>query len=92
MIKHFYSIYDSKAEYYATPVLIESRGAAIRMFATMVNEVDHQFNKYPEDYVLFELGDWDEETGVITPHSAPISLGVGSNYKRSGEPQLQQVS
>jgi hypothetical protein len=80
MLYKFYSIYDSKAEFYVSPITLPSRGAAVRHFTGMVNNTSHDFGKTPEDFTLFELGSYDELTGIIVPHDAPICVGNGLEF------------
>ena len=53
---------------------------AIRSFSDAVQDQDSAFNKHPEDYSLWEIGEFDDQTGEIiyyTPHHA---LGTGLDY------------
>lgn len=70
-----YSVYDSKVSAYLQPQVLRSKGEAIRSFGAACNTKDHNFYLYAEDYTLFEIGDWDEETCSVTLHLTPISLG-----------------
>lgn len=65
---NLYSIHDSKAEQYAPPFLARNNGEATRMFSQAVNNRDDQnmLNKYAEDYTLVYIGEFNNETGVIT--------------------------
>lgn len=58
-----FAIYDTKAEAYMTPFYLATKGMALRVFADCCNDPDHNFGKNPEDYVLFELGEFDANTG-----------------------------
>lgn len=39
--------------------------------------------RYPGDYTLFDLGEFDEETATFTLSSTPISLGVAVEFVKS---------
>lgn len=80
-----FSIYDTKAEAYLQPFFLKTTAIAIREIETAVNNPEHQFGKYPQDYVLFELGTWDEEKGQCEMLSAPLSLGVTLEFKSQPE-------
>lgn len=84
MMWKVFSVYDSKVEAYLRPFFMRSRGEAIRGFVTVVNEAGTDFNKYPEDYTLFEIGDYDEKTGVISPSAAKTALGVAVEFLKAG--------
>lgn len=80
-----FSCYDSKAEAYLNPFLLRSRGEALRSFENVVNTPDNNswIYKNPEDYTLFEIGEFDERTGVIKAYEAKVSLGSGNDFKKS---------
>lgn len=82
------SVYDSKAAAFLQPFFAQSRGVAIRSFASAAElplEGDgtpsHDFAKYPDDFSLFELGTFDQESGKFDLHSAPESLGLASQLR-----------
>ncbi len=60
-----YSIYDSKAVAYLPPFMCHSEGIAIRSFTEACNSEGHQFGKFPADYTLFHIGEFDDETGKL---------------------------
>jgi len=66
-----YTIRDSKVEAYMNPFTVPTKGAALRMVTDIVNDRGHTFNKHPEDYILFELGEFDDNTGEIHLHQHP---------------------
>ena len=53
------------------------------MFTDSVNDSSTMFSKHPEDYTLFELGSWCDEDAKYILHSAPVSVGVAIEFKRS---------
>lgn len=66
-MKHkIYAVYDSKAESYTPPFFEHAEGRALRTFADCCNDKGHQFGKHPEDYTIFRLGEYDDNTGTIT--------------------------
>ena len=77
-----FCVFDSKAEAYLQPFFMRTAGEAIRAFTDLVNGSDNQFCKYPGDFVLFELGSYDDSTAGITCLEAPHSLGVGVEFKK----------
>lgn len=71
-----YSIYDSKLEAYAQIFSMPTKGAAIRAWISTVNDRSTDINKYPADYTLFEIGEFDDQTGNLTCHHAKLNLGT----------------
>jgi hypothetical protein len=75
MKKVYYAVFDSKAEMYSQPFLEIKDGTAIRAVQDIViNNKDHAFAKHPSDFSLHRLGDFDENTGVITGKDKPQKI------------------
>ena len=80
-----FTVFDAKAEAYLQPFFAMKEGVAMRNFSTAINTPEHQFNKFAEDYTLFYIGDWDEETCEILMLQAPQSLGNAITFLEKGE-------
>lgn len=61
-----YSVFDHKAKAFAQPWFQLTDGLAIRAFTEACNDAQTNLNKYPEDFVLYCVGTFDETTGTIT--------------------------
>jgi len=77
-----FAIYDSKAEAYGKPFHYNSRGEAIRGFQEALKDEKTTFAKYPADFTMFEIGEYDELTAELTPYAAKIALGNGIELKQ----------
>lgn len=75
-----YSIFDSKVGAYSRPFYEFSKGSAIRAITEALNDPKTTFAKYPADFNLFELGTFDELSGVIDLHSCPMSIGCLAEF------------
>lgn len=51
------------------------RGRRSGRFSDCVNDRTHQFGRHPEDYALFELGDFDDASGAFSLHHVPVIMG-----------------
>lgn len=73
-------IRDRALDAYGVPVFVQSKGMAIRSFSDEVNRVDqnNSLNKHPEDYELFYLGEYDDETATFE-QERPQQLAVGKD-------------
>jgi len=60
-----YSIYDTKAESWGNPVSIRTDAEAIRMFKVVANDDQSEIGKHPEDFMLFRVGTFNNETGSV---------------------------
>jgi hypothetical protein len=75
MSKVYYAVFDRKAEIYSQPFLEIKDGTAIRAVQDIViNNKDHAFAKHPSDFSLHRLGEFDENTGVITGQTKPNKI------------------
>lgn len=81
MILQAYAIYDSKAEAYMQPFFVRNDGEALRGFMDGMDNEQSPFHKWPQDYTLFKLGRYDDETGKIDA-CTPISLGNGLELRK----------
>lgn len=84
-----FTVYDSKMEAYMMPFFLQTRGAAIRAWMDSVNDLNTQFNKHPGDFTLFEIGEYDDETGNVSNYDAKVSIGTALEYKNKTD--LQQL-
>lgn len=67
MAKHIIvAVRDRQLNAYMRPFTAQTAGQAIRSFRDEANRQGSEINAHPEDYELYQLGKWDEETGVIT--------------------------
>jgi hypothetical protein len=80
-----YAVMDTKAEAFMNPFYVRTLGEAIRSFTDESNKQESPFFKHPEDFNLFELGDFDQFTGVLQPHKAPKSIGTSASFKTQSQ-------
>lgn len=71
MTQKIYSIRDQKAEYFTQPFFKKTHGEAERDFTMLVNDEKSQINKFPEDFDLYYIGDYDDQTGKMSPLDTP---------------------
>ena len=75
-----FAVYDSKVKNYTKPLYQRNAAEAIRGFEEECNNPESKINKFPSDFTLFEIGEYDDETAVLTSEPAPISLGNALQY------------
>jgi hypothetical protein len=75
------SVYDKAVGAYMRPFFAQSPGQAVRMFVDEVNG-DSPFNKHPEDYALFQIGEFFDNDGKIMAIE-PHCLARGHEVKES---------
>jgi hypothetical protein len=84
-----YSIYDEKVRAFASPFFMPNDAVALRAFADNVNKEDSSIHEHPEDYTLFCLGNFDDQTGEIS--SEKKSLGNGVQFKSVKEENFKTL-
>ena len=62
-----YAIWDSAAEYYSRPILLNNDEVALRSCHEWMMDADSHIRKSPQDYTLFNIGTYDDETAQIVP-------------------------
>lgn len=78
-----FSIFDSKLGVFSPPMFVKHKGEMLRSFIDAANDGQTNLCKHPEDFTLFEVGEFDETTCGITLHTAKISLGTALEHKAS---------
>ena len=79
-----YALLDHTAQVFLNPITFLNDGEAIRWFTTMVNDEkqDTNIGKYPEQFTLYRLADFDDKLGVHTldekaKNNAPTQIITG---------------
>jgi hypothetical protein len=77
------SIKDRAADAFARPFFVQTDNVAIRSFMDEVNRKDADNNLYnhPDDYDLYGLGVFDDNTAIIEMYDAPKLLMLGKTAK-----------
>jgi hypothetical protein len=80
-IKKMYALYDQTAQVFLNPVTFNQDGEAIRWFTTMANDAKNEtvVSKYPEQFTLYRLADYDDSTGCYRPR----------DLETNGEPDME---
>lgn len=82
------AVKDLKADLFLTPSFQRSIADAIRSWEVVANEGDSLVSRFPQDFVLYHLGDFDAETGRITLSENPTSLGSAYDFKKKPQEAL----
>lgn len=81
MKQQIFAVFDSKIGNFAQPFFMATVPAAKRAFMAVCSEAGSMLYKHPEDYSLFHLGEFDDETGHVLS-LVPVNLGLASSYIR----------
>lgn len=74
MIHRCYSLFDRKALIYAPPIYSPTDGAAVRALADAVEDTRSPVGSHPTDYVLFFVGEYDDQKGQLTAVSPLVHV------------------
>lgn len=75
-----FSVHDKKAGYYMNPMYFKTPTEAIRAFEQGVTDEKTQLNKYPNDFTLVQLGEFNQDTGKIQTLSEYTILSNGADF------------
>jgi hypothetical protein len=77
------SVKDRAADAYGRPMFVPSIGVAIRSFSDEINRIDpdNQLANHPDDFDLYELGEFDDNSGLFALHDQPKLISLGKQVK-----------
>lgn len=82
------SIRDMKAKAYLRPNFQTSIADAVRSWETIANEGDSMISKFPNDFRLYHMANFDSESGHLEVLDPPVDLGSAFDFKRNNSPSL----
>lgn len=86
-----FAVFDVKAEAYLQPFFAMSTGVAVRMFEEAASDREHAFYKHAEDYTLFKVGEFYQDSGQLVPSDVLIPLGNAMQFRKIVEPKLTAI-
>ena len=76
------ALFDTKAKAFMVPQFFATNEMAQRAVAAAVNDPQAGFlHKNPEDFVLYQVADWDDETGTFGALPVPLNLGMCAVFR-----------
>lgn len=75
-----FSVFDSAAKAFMEPFVAQTIEVAIRRFRASVNHEGSDFGRFPEDYTLFHVGTFVQESGTVLALETPHSLGLALTF------------
>lgn len=74
MISQLYTIYDSKSETYGKPFHEQNTATALRSARNILTNPDSVITHNPEDFTLWHMGEFDDNTGEIELFSPAVCV------------------
>lgn len=84
MILRAFSVFDVKSDTYSAPFWKSTVGQALRDFADVANDKNSTIGRHPEDFKLVQLGEFNDETGMLT-FTSIHSLGFATDHVLKSE-------
>lgn len=93
-MKQIYSLYDQVAEYFHPPFVADNYPTLARSLATMAQDPQNElpFFRHPDDFVIYQLGDFNDITGKIATREIPERLQSIAQIIRTTEAQAQDAT
>lgn len=77
MIKKVFAVYDVKGKTYDYLSVQVALGVAVRWFSDGVNEPGTLLNKHPGDFILYQVGEFDDVAGELKSFVPPVHVVNG---------------
>ena len=74
MKKNVYSIYDAAATVYSLPFFYDLDTQAMRAFEAASMAKDSHVSLFPQDFALYKLGEFNQDTGLLEPLQEPMRI------------------
>lgn len=85
-----YAVYDAKISDYHMAIFDIKHEGAMRQFADAVNDKQTKWNKHPEDYSLWYVGDFDSTKGMLES-AIPENLVNATAVMTLSKPEVGQM-
>lgn len=84
------SVYDLKSRSYCPPLMSDTTESGIRSFQYQLMQPSSDYALFPEDFILYELGEFDRSTGIFSLLHAPVQIARATDFSK--KPDLQLAS
>nr|QJB19391.1 MAG: nonstructural protein [Microvirus sp.] len=90
MKMYLYAVYDMKTRVFCIPFFAPNKEVALRSFEYSANHDDNDIGRYPSDFGLYEVGEFDDGTGQLSGHVQPEHLATALHLVKPVE-ELENV-
>lgn len=82
-IRKIFAVRDVKADAFGNPFVAQHVGIAVRSLTDAVNDPNlaTDIARHPADFVMYELGTFDESSGQIVPVEIPTQVATAISLK-----------
>jgi hypothetical protein len=75
-----FAVYDAQVKTFMRPFYGRTVGEAERTFGDAVRNPESDWAKHPQDYSLFKLGEFDDESGLLVSEVAPVQCCLALQF------------
>lgn len=86
MQRSLYAVWDEKACFFGIPFPSLTHAEAIRSFSDGVADPQTRLSLHPSDYVLYNVGAFDDVSGSLLPLDKPVYLARASDFIKPSQP------
>lgn len=80
MVSRYFSIYDKKARIYGQLFPSHTPGTAERSVRELMSNPETPMSKFPDDFALYEVFTFDDESGsILQTHEPPLLIVEASS-------------
>lgn len=91
MIQKMFAVRDTKAQAFLQPFFSSANGSALRAMGDAVNDGKSPFSAHPEDYILYEVGSFDDNTAELVPVVPIKLLAAASDFVEVKSPKQLEL-
>lgn len=84
--------FDAKLGVFMDPIVVQHSGQMERLWRDIVNDGRSMPSKHPKDFVLFQTGEFDSDSGKLTSFTDLVHFMSGDEVKDRGENPLPLAS
>lgn len=92
MLIKVFSVRDMKAEAFLQPYFSPTQGSALRAFGDACDKKDSPFYLHPADYILYEIGTYDDSTGMLGSINPVKMMATAADFVEKRVPPVPGVS
>lgn len=80
-----FTVKDHESQTFITPFSFATKRDAIEGFRIVCNDEKAPYSKFPKDYTLMALGEFDEKTGLYKTHEPTTIINATELVKQKEE-------
>jgi len=79
---YVYCVLDTKSRVYNLLNFLINDAVALRQFQLRCTDKENMMSRYPEDYRLYRVAEFDMLTGIMVPEVAPLEIAHGLQFSK----------